>query len=163
MCTNLPAKRALECSTSFVMADCQHKRSRTWAVSCSGTWPPGSFCNAEQNRHLMQVGASIGRLQEDAKAIKNDLSAAHSQHKSRQTSKILSDFEVTIHSAVSLLIAFQHGIKCLPIRAIAIPASRRAHGHSGGRIRITEKSELNIVLVPIRLASRCCYYARWTG
>ena len=42
----------------------------------------------------MQVGASIGRLQEEAKAIKNDLSAAHSQQKSRQTSKILSDFEV---------------------------------------------------------------------
>ena len=62
----------------------------------------------------MQVGASIGRLQEDAKAIKNDLSAAHSQHKSRQTSKILSDFEVTIHSADSLLVAFQHGINvCL--------------------------------------------------
>ena len=43
---------------------------------------------------MLQVGASIGRLQEEAKAIKNDLSAAHSQQKSRQTSKILSDFEV---------------------------------------------------------------------
>ena len=42
----------------------------------------------------VQVGSSIGRLQEEAKAIKNDLSAAHSQQKSRQTSKILSDFEV---------------------------------------------------------------------
>lgn len=51
---------------------------------------------------LLQVGSSIGRLQEDAKAIKDDLSAAHSQHKSRQTSKILSDFEVSLtHTCLS--------------------------------------------------------------
>jgi len=50
--------------------------------------------SAEQLLCHVQVGSSIGRLQEEAKAIKDDLSAAHSQHKSRQTSKILSDFEV---------------------------------------------------------------------
>lgn len=49
---------------------------------------------SEDRCFVVQVGASIGRLQEEAKAIKNDLSAAHSQQKSRQTSKILSDFEV---------------------------------------------------------------------
>ena len=50
--------------------------------------------SAEPLLNHRQVGSSIGRLQEDAKAIKNDLSAMHSQQKSRQTSKILSDFEV---------------------------------------------------------------------
>ena len=34
------------------------------------------------------------RLQEDAKSIKEALTIAHSEHKSRQTTKILSDFEV---------------------------------------------------------------------
>lgn len=35
------------------------------------------------------------RLQEAAKSIKEALTLAHSEHKSRQTSKILSDFEVS--------------------------------------------------------------------
>ena len=34
------------------------------------------------------------RLQEDAKSIKEALLAAHSQHPSRQTAKIVADFEV---------------------------------------------------------------------
>ena len=64
-----------------------------------------------------QVGASIGRLQEDAKAIKNDLSAMHSQHKSRQTSKILSDFEVGLLKFVCLshlvLLHLLRAVTCL--------------------------------------------------
>ena len=42
-----------------------------------------------------QVGSATVRLQEDAKSIKEALTALHSQHKSTQTSKILVDFEVT--------------------------------------------------------------------
>ena len=81
----------------------------------------------EQLLNCGQVGSTIGRLQEDAKAIKNDLSALHSQQKSRQTSKILSDFEVGVspcccplhphHCAVSLLVtaAACSEISCLRV------------------------------------------------
>ena len=41
-----------------------------------------------------QVGADITRLQEDAKGIKERLKHEHSEHKSVQTTKILSNFEV---------------------------------------------------------------------
>ncbi|EIE21609.1 snare-domain-containing protein [Coccomyxa subellipsoidea C-169] len=40
-----------------------------------------------------KVGSTTVRLQEDAKSIKEALTVAHSEHKSRQTTKILSDFE----------------------------------------------------------------------
>ena len=42
---------------------------------------------------LWQVGADITRLQEDAKGIKERLKHEHSEHKSVQTTKILSNFE----------------------------------------------------------------------
>jgi hypothetical protein len=48
-----------------------------------------------------QVGSTIVRLQEDAKGIKEALTVVHSEHRSRQTSKILSDFEVHSGSAQS--------------------------------------------------------------
>ena len=41
-----------------------------------------------------QVGADITRLQEDAKGIKERLKTEHSENKSVQTTKILSNFEV---------------------------------------------------------------------
>ena len=41
------------------------------------------------------MGSATVRLQEDAKSIKEALTAVHSAHKSTQTSKILVDFEVT--------------------------------------------------------------------
>ena len=40
------------------------------------------------------MGSATVRLQEDAKSIKETLTAVHSQQKSTQTSKILVDFEV---------------------------------------------------------------------
>jgi len=42
---------------------------------------------------LAQVGADIVRLQKDAKGIKERLKHEHSEHKSVQTTKILSNFE----------------------------------------------------------------------
>ena len=84
---------------------------------------------SEDRCFVVQVGASIGRLQEEAKAIKNDLSAAHSQQKSRQTSKILSDFEVCSsmcktgrrHLMLSRNSAFFSGL-CLLCMQVALAA-----------------------------------------
>ena len=53
------------------------------------------MCDALTPCMCDQVGSATVRLQEDAKSIKEALTVAHSEHKSRQTTKILSDFEVS--------------------------------------------------------------------
>ena len=91
-----------------------------------------------------QVGSSIGRLQEDAKAIKNDLSAMHSQHKSRQTSKILSDFEVGVLRSACLS-------KPVLLKYHPLASAMRCHMSSAkdsGRASIWSRNTCSIWVIP---------------